>query len=107
MERAITAGGKLCYSAHCYVKAYIHQGNEEGLSSGVGKIKGENALYELKKKYFNQLNLKERNYIRMRHHAVLAFAYSRKKDYLNTALHGVEAVVINPVESLKLIRERR
>ncbi len=48
MQRAIEEGGKFGYLPGCEIKAYVHTG-DGGLSSGDGKIKGENALYEYKK----------------------------------------------------------
>ena len=45
MHRAINGGGAFGYLPGCQVKAYVQTG-EGGLSSGDGKIKGENALYE-------------------------------------------------------------
>ena len=42
MERAIVGGGRFGYFSGCEIKAYIHTGTD-GLSSGDGKIKGENA----------------------------------------------------------------
>lgn len=79
MQRAIDGDGKFGYLAGCDIKAYVHTG-EGGLSSGEGKIKGENALFEYKQKYFSQLQSKDRRYIRMRHYAVLAFAELRRKN---------------------------
>ena len=63
MQRAIDGDGKFGYLAGCDIKAYVHTG-EGGLSSGEGKIKGENALFEYKQKYFSQLQSKDRRYIR-------------------------------------------
>ena len=37
MQKAIMAGGKFCYSPHCYVKAYVHSGHG-GLSSGERRL---------------------------------------------------------------------
>ncbi len=78
MERAIKGGGHFGYLNRCDVKAYVHRG-EGGLSSGQGKIDGENRLYDYKKKYRDTLDKKSVRYIRMRHHAVLAFAYLRMR----------------------------
>ena len=43
MQRAIEAGGKFGYLPECDVKAYIHTG-EGGVSSGDGKLAGENLI---------------------------------------------------------------
>ena len=80
MQRAIDGEGKFGYLAVCDVKARVHS-STEGVSSGDGKIRGENALYEYKKGFFKQIDAKTRRYIRMRHYAVLAFAEIRRKRY--------------------------
>ena len=76
----ILGHGKFVYSPHCYIKAYVHSGEMGGLSSGEGKIKGENALFEEKKKHFNYLSEKDKRYVKMRHFAVIAFAEMRRKN---------------------------
>lgn len=76
MQRAIERGGRFGYLPGCDVKAYVHAG-EGGLSSGQGKVDGENILYEHKQKYFAELNPKTVKYIKARHYAVLAYAYLR------------------------------
>lgn len=76
MQRAIENGGKFGYLSGCDVKAYVHTG-EGGLSSGQGKIDGENALYNHKKQYFDRISKKSAKYIRARHFAVIAYAYLR------------------------------
>ena len=73
MQRAIEEGGKFGYLPGCDIKAYVHTG-DGGLSSGDGKIKGENALYEYKKTFFDQLEAGDIRYIKMRHYAVIAYA---------------------------------
>lgn len=50
MQRAIEGGGKFGYLPGCEIKAYVHTG-DGGVSSGDGKIKGENSLYEYKKTF--------------------------------------------------------
>ena len=55
MQRAIENGGRFGYLPLCDVRAIVHT-LDEGLSSGQGKIKGENQLYEHKKKHFSQIS---------------------------------------------------
>lgn len=76
MQRSIENGGKFGYLPQCDVKAYVHTG-EGGLSSGQGKLDGENALYDHKKIYFGKLNTKTVKYIKARHYVVLAYAHLR------------------------------
>lgn len=104
MGEAINGGGRFHYLPGCDVKAYVHA--EGGLSSGEGKIRGENELYRYKKTFFDHLDGKSRRYIRMRHHAVLAFAEVRRKHMLAFFCHGVKAFFSAPIACLKLFMER-
>ena len=101
MQRAISGGGKFGYLPGCDVKAYVHTG-EGGLSSGDGKIKGENALYEYKKGFFDKVDTRTRRYIRMRHYAVLAFAELRRKRLVPFAVNALKSFVSAPVACVKL-----
>lgn len=105
MQRAIEAGGVLCYLPLCDVKAYVHT-ETDGLSSGEGKIRGENQLYEYKKKYFDKLNIKDIKYIKMRHYAVLAFAELRRKHYISFIKNALISMVASPLECIKLLVSR-
>ena len=107
MMRAINAGGKICYSPHCYVKAYIHTGENTGLSSGYGKIKGENNLYREKKQYFKSLNKRDIRYIKVRHYAVLAYANLRMSKHPAFMVNALKAVAISPVTAVKIINNHR
>lgn len=105
MMQAITGGGVFCYLPGCDVKAYVHTGETGGLSSGESKIQGENALHTYKKQFFHRLDAKSRRYIQMRHHAVLAFAYLRKRAYANFFAQGICSFLSAPVACLKLLKE--
>lgn len=106
MKEAICGGGKLVYTNGCYVKAYVHT-ETDGLSSNISKINGENALYEYKKTMFGSLDKKSVKYIKMRHHAVLAFAYLRMKKYMLFLKESIEAFVSSPMACLKLLMYKR
>ncbi len=106
MLRAIEKGGRFGYLPVSDVKAVVHR-NGAGLSSGEGKIKGENRLYAYKKQYFSQLNAKSRRYIRMRHHAVLAFAEKRRGKTLSFVREGFLAFLSAPLSCAKMISERK
>lgn len=101
MLRAVNSKGKFGYLAGSDIKAYIHTG-ENGLSSGEGKIAGENSLYEFKKQYFDKLDSKTVRYIKMRHHAVIAFAEIRRKNYLSFAVNGVKGMLCSPLGFVKM-----
>ena len=105
IQRAIEGGGIFGYLPGSDIKAYVHTG-EGGLSSGEGKIAGETALYEYKKQYFSCLLPKDRRYIKMRHHAVLAFAYIRIRKILPMFKHAILGFLASPITFIKLIKER-
>ncbi len=106
MQRAIEGGGKFGYLPGCEIKAYVHTG-EGGLSSGDGKIKGENALYEYKKTFFDKLDARSRRYIRMRHYAVIAFAEVRRKRIFSFLANAAKSFFCAPIACLKMFLVER
>jgi len=106
MQRAIEGGGKFGYLHRCEIKAYVHTG-DGGLSSGDGKIKGENALYSYKKTFFNQIDAKTKRYIRMRHYAVIAFAEIRRKRIIPFIINSFKSFFCAPISFFKMILVER
>ncbi|MBR2876229.1 MAG: glycosyltransferase family 2 protein [Clostridia bacterium] len=106
MFKAIENGGKFTYLPGCFVKAYVHKG-EGGLSSGDGKIEGENLLHEFKKKHFDALSPSDRKYIVTRHFAVIAFAELRRKHYLSFFSNSLKSFFTSPVNCIKLLKEHK
>lgn len=102
MMKAIENKGKFIYVDCNEVKAYVHTG-EEGLSSGKSKIDGENKLFEFKKKYFLKLTNKDIRYIKMRHFAVLAYAYKRNHKYIKCFFECFNAFFIAPLQFIGLV----
>lgn len=107
MKEAIANGGKFSYSNHCFVKAYIHSGEQEGLSSGESKINGENALFEEKKNYFEYLSKEDIRYIEMRHYAVIAFAEKRRKNNKAFLINAIHSLFSAPVMAIRMIAKHR
>ena len=107
MQRAIEGGGKFGYLPGCDLKAYVHTGENAGVSSGEGKIKGENQLYEYKKTFFDKVDARSRRYIRMRHYAVLAFAELRMKKILPALGDCFMSFLSAPIECIKLFLGRK
>lgn len=105
MQRAIEGGGKFGYLPGCDIKAYVHTG-ENGLSSGEGKIKGENALYEYKKKYFKEISTPDVRYIKTRHFAVLAFAELRRKKIIAFSINAIKSFFISPTACIKILMRK-
>ncbi len=105
MQKAIEGEGKFLYVPVCDVKAYIHTG-DGGLSSGDGKISGENSLFEHKKTYFHLLNKKTIRYIVVRHYAVLAYAYLRDKKFGKFFLNGMRSFFASPIDCVNVFLKR-
>ncbi len=102
MLRAINEKGKFGYLPGCDIKAYIHTG-ESGLSSGEGKVIGENNLYEYKKSLFDKLDKKTIRYINMRHFAVLAFAQVRRKKYGQFITNALRSFMCSPKGFMQML----
>ena len=105
MQRAIDGEGRFGYLPECEIKAYVHA-VDGGISSGEGKIKGENALFEYKKKFFDQLTQKDIRYIKTRHYLVLAFASLRKRAIFSVLKYTIWAFGISPITFAKLLISR-
>lgn len=105
MKEAVSYGGKFVYVPHCFIKAYIHTGTD-GMSSGNTKVLGEKVLYNYKKTFFNDISSKAKRYIKMRHFAVLAYAYLRMKNYALFILYSAASFAISPIASVKVILNR-
>lgn len=104
--KAIINGGRFIYDDNCNVKAYVHKG-KKGLSSGEIKIKGEDELYNFKKKYFDTMSKENVRYIKSRHFAVLAFAYLRYYKYFKFLLFGFISFIVDPFQCYKILVERK
>jgi len=104
LTKAIKGGGRFGYLHQCNVKAYVHDG-DMGISCGKGKIDGENALYRYKKQFFPVLSFKERQYVRMRHFAVIAFTESKRKRYFRFLFYATLSFLSSPVPCARLFSE--
>lgn len=106
MHRAIENDGAFGYLEGCDVRAYVHTG-AGGLSSGEGKIAGENQLYEYKKKYLHLLSAKNVRYVKMRHYAVLCFAGLRMRNMGYFLKYGFLGFVSAPVQCINMLLNQR
>lgn len=102
MHKAIEGKGKFGYMPGCDIKAYVHE-NGGGLSSGDGKVDGENNLFTFKKKYFSDLDGKTIRYIKMRHYAVLTFVALKNKKIFEFFKYAVKAFFCAPIECIKMV----
>lgn len=95
MLKTIQNNIKIGYIDECYIKVYKH--NEDAISKGTNKIKGEKNLYMLKRKFFPILNKKEIRYIDFRHLVVLSVAFYRNHNLLKSFLFLCKAFIKSPV----------
>ncbi len=103
MCEAILKGGKCVYIPECHIKAYIHD-KCGGLSSSNNRIEGEKKLYDYKKMNFEQLNWQEKRYIRMRHHAVLAFVWGKSGNAIRFLTEAAMAMFCAPLCAMQLFK---
>jgi glycosyltransferase involved in cell wall biosynthesis len=103
IQKAILSGGKFTYLHECHVKAYLHTGEDGGLSCGQKKINGELKLQNDKKRYFSILTIKEKCYVWMRHYAVIAFAELRRKRYAAFCAYAFLSFLWNPLGFITMI----
>ena len=94
MQRTIEQGLKIGYLPGDLIIAHYH--DEGRISSGPGKVKGENALYEFKKGYFDLLTPKERRFVCFRHWAVLTVVYHRDRRYLSMLGAAIRMFLASP-----------
>lgn len=87
------------YYGDCYIKAY--RTNAEAISTGKNKITGEKALFRYKKQFFHLLKFSEKQYVRCRHHAVMAVAYKRNKKYFSAIFRLFVSVLCSPIVAIK------
>ena len=99
MLKAIERGLKIGYLPECGLKVYRHASG--GISHGRNKIDGENNLYRFKKKYFPDLNRRERMFVRFRHYAVMVVAYCRNGSRFRAAGAAALAFAASPYDFFK------
>lgn len=102
--KAINEGGALSYLNTCDIRAFVHKSG--GLSTSSQRIEGERELYRFKKQYFSFLKRKDRRYIKMRHHAVVALALFKNKKYVPFFKEAVLAILSSPVGCVSILKNR-
>lgn len=99
MMRTIEQGLKIGYLPGQFSTAHYH--DQGRISSGPGKIKGENALYKYKKSFFPRLAPKERRFVRFRHYAVLTMVHLRDRKLLPLMGAASMMCLTSPVDVLR------
>ena len=92
---------KIAYYKSDDIKAY--RTSAESISNGPNKIKGEKNVYLFRKQHFDILSLKEKRYVKFRHHIVLSVSYYRRKHIFKCVCHAAIAFFIDPFICLKEI----
>jgi glycosyltransferase involved in cell wall biosynthesis len=98
MLNTIENNYKIGYLEHSDVIAYAHKG--EKISRGKNKIEGEKKLYQFKKKYFSKFSLRQRMFIRFRHHAVMVVAGLRASMFMLSIKHTLLSILASPLDAL-------
>ena len=98
MLKAIRSGLKTGYLPVAHVIQYIHDG--ERISVGENKINKEIELFNYKKKFFNLLSFRQRQYVKFRHHAVMMFVGKRSKKPAIALEHLIKAVLTSPIDCI-------
>ena len=97
MLKSIEKGLKIRYLNRSDIWG-LRDSTMEQISQGANKIRGEKRLFEIKKKYYNVLTLRERMYVRFRHKAVMTVAYKRNKMYGKMLLSAFLMCVYSPLD---------
>lgn len=99
MLRAIEQGLKIGYLPRADVKQNLHM--EGRISQGANKIRGEAALFEFKKTYFDRLPKADVRYIVFRHYVVMGVAYKRNGQPLRMLGSFLRAIAQAPGEACR------
>ena len=105
MMKAIEGDGRFLYIPQVLVHALVHY-DGTGLSGGPLKFEGEELLFRFKQQYFSLLKPKEIRYIRMRHHAVLAFAHLKVRNKAAFLIEAFKSVALSPFECVSMLYRR-
>lgn len=98
MLKSIESGMKIGYVPVANVIQYLHEG--ERISVGSNKINGEVQLYKFKQKYFDLLNIREKRYIKFRHHAVMMVVGLRSRLLYLAIEHFFRAFFASPLDCI-------
>lgn len=99
MYNTIKSGAKIGYLNTN--DALLYREGQECISSSANKVSGQKTLYQFKKDNFDALSLRERVYVRFRHHAVLAVAYKRLKKPFKCLLEIIVGSLCSPLDALR------
>jgi glycosyltransferase involved in cell wall biosynthesis len=105
MLKAIERGLKIGYIPRSLVRQYAHPG--ERITTGVNKAEGEKRLYELKRRYFENITPAQRRSVTARHYATLFYVHYKRRELTLALYNGISAALSSPKASFALLREKR
>lgn len=103
MLKTLNKNPKFGYIPKVLVKNYNH--DEEQLSTGQKKIKGQMILIQKKKEYFHLLSTSEKRYVMCRHHGVLFFVHHKMKNRFLALKEAILCFISSPKQALKWYQE--
>lgn len=106
MDAAIEKKGVFVHVPFSDIKAYLNP-VEEGLSSSIKRLYGEEQLLDFKRKDFNLINLSDQKFILMRYYIVIAYIYYQQKNHPKTLLFLLKSLLKHPIGFIKTIKKRK
>lgn len=103
MQKSLDANPKFGYIPEIHIKNFMHPGDQ--LSTGPKKLKGQQILFENKKKYFNLLTKSEQKQVICRHHGVLFFVYYKMHNYGKAISEATKCFFSSPKHAWKWYQE--
>jgi glycosyltransferase involved in cell wall biosynthesis len=103
MQKTLDANPNFGYIPEIHIKNFQHPG--EQLSTGPKKLKGQQVLFENKKKYFDLLTPSERKQVICRHHGVLFFVYFKMHKYGRAISEATKCFFSSPKHAFKWYQE--
>ena len=103
MQKTLDANPKFGYIPEIHIKNFQHPG--EQISTGPKKLKGQQMLFENKKKYFYLLTASEKRQVTCRHHGVLFFVHLKMHQYGNAFIEALKCFCTSPMNAVKWMFE--
>lgn len=99
MLNAILNGVRIGYLEKITAIQYIHTG--ERISSGENRIKGDNELLDIKKRYFDRLSFRQKRYVYFRHNTALAVYLLRNRQIFGFMKYAAAGFFSAPIEFIR------
>ena len=103
MQKTLDNNPKFGYIPEIHIKNFQHPG--EQLSTGPKKLKGQEILYESKKKHFDLLTSAERRQVTCRHHGVLFFVHLKMRQYSSAFKEACLCFLSSPSNAINWMLE--